>query len=472
VKDQSISTIINYCSNDYCFIGKCIDQALKISPKVTVSYCDHFFDGTPEQDAIIKKTRMENEFKGVLFIEFAFNPKLNAPAKYWANAARYAGWKYGRSGSDWILFLDADEFIESERFNQWFEASHKDADAFLLGQFWYFREPIFQARTFEQNSLLIRNRILDKAALLQDTVTSNNKRLSERHSTWVRAPRHRHMQLGLDGNPMIHNYSWVKTKQQMIKKTSSWSHHTEADWHKKIEMEFSRPFNGTDFVHEYQYNIVENRFDINVKDVDAITFDQTYGGKEKQCHPTVIDYQKIMSMDLDYYANLIRAEEFHHYFKLAAGEEHYQLLAFLSTQFQDSILIDIGTYKGASALALAYNSSNSVISYDIVSSVALKARPMNIEFRVGNVLDDMDLLLKAPVIFLDADHKTKFENKVYQALVDHSYSGLLLLDDIHLTPKMERFWQFISHAKYDLTDIGHKVGTGLIDFSGCVKILK
>ena len=47
------------------------------------------------------------------------------------------------------------------------------------------------------------------------------------------------------------------------------------------------------------------------------------------------------------------------------GISEYQLYAYLSTKFNDSIILDIGTRYGGSALALSFNESNHVRSYDI-----------------------------------------------------------------------------------------------------------
>ena len=48
----------------------------------------------------------------------------------------------------------------------------------------------------------------------------------------------------------------------MLKKVLNWGHKNDKNWSDLIEEEFSRPFNGTDFVHGYNYNIVENKFNI------------------------------------------------------------------------------------------------------------------------------------------------------------------------------------------------------------------
>jgi hypothetical protein len=39
----------------------------------------------------------------------------------------------------------------------------------------------------------------------------------------------------------------------MLKKVSTWAHKTDKNWNELIEEEFSRDFNGTDFVHNYKY---------------------------------------------------------------------------------------------------------------------------------------------------------------------------------------------------------------------------
>ena len=61
---------------------------------------------------------------------------------------------------------------------------------------------------------------------------------------------------------MMHHFSWVRTKEEMLTKVKNWGHASDKDWIVGIEEEFSRDFNGTDFVHGYSYNIVENTFNI------------------------------------------------------------------------------------------------------------------------------------------------------------------------------------------------------------------
>ena len=51
---------------------------------------------------------------------------------------------------------------------------------------------------------------------------------------------------------------------------------------------------------------------------------------------------------------------------LTAGQSEYRLYAWLSSQFENTTILDVGTRTGGSALALSYNDKNQVISYDLV----------------------------------------------------------------------------------------------------------
>ena len=63
----------------------------------------------------------------------------------------------------------------------------------------------------------------------------------------------------------MHHYSWVRTQQEMLAKVGGWGHKHDKDWATLINEEFSREFNGTDFVHGYTYVNVENYYNINIK---------------------------------------------------------------------------------------------------------------------------------------------------------------------------------------------------------------
>jgi hypothetical protein len=145
---------------------------------------------------------------------------------------------------------------------------------------------------------------------------------------------------------------------------------------------------------------------------------------------------------------------------MGAGDEHYRLLAYISTLFKGKTLLDIGTYKGDSAAALTYSGKNKVISFDLNDSLE-NVNP-NVEYKIANILDYPDLVIKAPFILLDTFHEGDFEMEFIDFLNHINYKGLIIFDDIHLNDPMKKVYNSINKEKYDLTNIGHHTGTGLV----------
>lgn len=152
--------------------------------------------------------------------------------------------------------------------------------------------------------------------------------------------------------------------------------------------------------------------------------------------------------------------------------EHYSLLAVSSLYFNNTTLFDIGTCTGASAIALAYNTKNNVISYDIQNELGVHSKPNNVEFKIGDFRLD-ELTLQSPLIVIDVDpHDGNLEAEFHNFFVQKKYNGFVLWDDVHLTGRNERgigidtWWKSLdSVEKYDLTEFGHGTGTGLIVYS-------
>jgi len=179
-----------------------------------------------------------------------------------------------------------------------------------------------------------------------------------------------------------------------------------------------------------------------------------------------LDLKQINDIDLSSLGDIITQPEFRQYFISQGGQEHYKLLAYFSTLFEDEILLDIGTYKGCSSLALSYNTNNKVKSFDLGDYKQISKNLDNIDYILGDFTDSkyLDLVMKAPLIMLDTDHEGPFEHLAYQYLKDINWVGYLLLDDIHLNKPMAEFWNQIDNEKYDITTLGHWSGTGLVIF--------
>jgi len=153
---------------------------------------------------------------------------------------------------------------------------------------------------------------------------------------------------------------------------------------------------------------------------------------------------------------------------LTAGQSEYRLYAWLSTKFNNTTILDVGTRTGGSALALSYNDKNKVISYDLVEQGASSGiKKDNITFKVQDFREDDTLDYdNISIIMIDVDpHDGTAEEEMFEYLEDKGWKGLVLLDDIGPQwPEIEDFWNRITFPKINVTEIGHMSGTGLVNF--------
>lgn len=263
MKKHPVSTIVNFCSNESRFIKATLEQALFFSEQVIVPVCDHFFDGTPENRQLLDEVYAA--FPECLFVEYPYLPekipkrvwKKVEPAHFWHSFSRLVGVSVLDEGIETVLFLDADEVPEGSRFAEWLDCSdYRHHTTLKLANYWYFREPSNQALSFEDSVVLVQRKSLESELLLHQ---------DERDAIYnlLPGPKRRHV-AGPDGQPMFHHYSWVRTKEEMLKKVRGWG---DRDWAALVNQEFAAPFRGTDFIHGYTYQIVKPSFDIQFEPV-------------------------------------------------------------------------------------------------------------------------------------------------------------------------------------------------------------
>jgi hypothetical protein len=247
-----ISTIIQYSTIDFKFLEANLKQVAKFSDEIIVPICDHFFNGTPENEDLLQKSYeiINNTPKCTGYI-FEWSG-VNTNTGYYHNVSRALGTSVATN--DWLLFIDADEIID-DNFSDWFNTVKHTTNQYWLTCHWYFREPIYRATTNESAGLLIRKEKCEWNV----NIRSERQQLLGLPNT-VNGD-HTHI-FGLNGRPLVHHFSWVRTKQEMLTKVLHWGHKNDQNWNVLIEEEFSRDFIGTDFVHGYQYEIVENKFGI------------------------------------------------------------------------------------------------------------------------------------------------------------------------------------------------------------------
>lgn len=265
MRKPPICTIVNFCSNESRFIQPCLEQAMLFSRQVIVPVCDHFFDGSPENRPLLQE--IYEAFPDCLFVEYPFKPqkipkkiwKKVDPAHFWMSLSRLIATQFVDEEIETLLFLDADEITDGARFAEWLENSDYQQHMVLkLANYWYFREPCYQALHFEDSIVLVQKRALDREILLHQ---------DERDAIYNLLPGPKRRQvMGVDGVPMFHHYSWVRTQEEMLKKARAWGHKNDRDWVALVNAEFTGPFRGTDFVHGYHYQTVKPFFEIPLQE--------------------------------------------------------------------------------------------------------------------------------------------------------------------------------------------------------------
>jgi hypothetical protein len=191
-----------------------------------------------------------------------------------------------------------------------------------------------------------------------------------------------------------------------------------------------------------------------------------------------INYSYLDKINFEKYNNIFTHDKYNSKTEFfdKPGKQHYRLLAYLSTLFNNSIILDIGTHRGSSATALSYNETNMIYTFDIVNNVTNEniKNIKNIEYKYDNLFEQegqdkwKNTILKSPLIFLDVDpHNGFMEIDFYNYLININYTGIVICDDIWYFKEMrDNFWYKIPHNyRTDLTQFGHWSGTGMIDFS-------
>lgn len=250
----SIAVIINFCTNEARFLRACIEQCRLFSQQIIVPVCERFFDGTKENHELLN--RIYASFPEVLFVEYPYISGYSPG--YLPSVSRFVGAQYLDEEIDRVFFLDADEIPEGKRILDWLEMSDWSQHSVLkMANYWYFREPRFRAKLWEDSVVFVQAKTLEPALLLHDR---------ERDAIYdlLPGPKKRNV-TGFDGAPLFHHYSWVRTKDEMIKKVKSWSHREDRDWVSLVEQEFSAPFRGTDFIHGYTYLEVDPLFEVSLE---------------------------------------------------------------------------------------------------------------------------------------------------------------------------------------------------------------
>lgn len=174
------------------------------------------------------------------------------------------------------------------------------------------------------------------------------------------------------------------------------------------------------------------------------------------------DLQTIKDMDISRLFPLANDNsDNRHILQMEAGDQHYKLLAWISMQFDNILITEIGTLGGIGTIALSFNPKNQIVSFDIRKYNWGNRTPQNAEKKL--IYEGyMDEVMKSTVIFYDAAHQGEEEFRFLKELFERGWKGMIIWDDIHLNQEMRDFWNGILAPKEDWTSLGHKTGTGVM----------
>ena len=162
--------------------------------------------------------------------------------------------------------------------------------------------------------------------------------------------------------------------------------------------------------------------------------------------------------------------------------EHYRLLAALVKLLQPKRVVEVGTFRGLSALALKkfLPAVGRITTFDLVPWESLAdtcLRPGafeddRLQQQIGDLSDPAvfelhhSLIQETELLFVDGPKDGVFERKLLQQLetVEFHKALLVVMDDIRFW-NMLAIWQDIARPKLDLTSFGHWSGTGLVDWT-------
>jgi hypothetical protein len=153
--------------------------------------------------------------------------------------------------------MDADEVPDGDRVSAFLERHGpglEPSSAYKLSNYWYFLTPELRALEHEDSVLLVHSSWVvgaDGSAALSHPrerdgiimVGSSGDRRVLRRVT------------GVNGLPMFHHFSWVRSHADLLRKVRGWGHRGQRDWVGLLSeavqaLQLGKPPH-TDFVHGY-----------------------------------------------------------------------------------------------------------------------------------------------------------------------------------------------------------------------------
>jgi hypothetical protein len=248
------------------FLEPLLTECTKFTKNIAVSYGDKLYDGT-EDDVEGFLMYFKYKYPFIKFLKYTVDLTktdlkgvVKRPTAYWCNLARWNGFQALKENVSWFMFIDGDEIPEGNEVLKWLQVTQLDQNfVYKLANYWYFKHVTFQAQTWEDSILLVHSRYLTEQSVFHDL---------ERDGIIKVANTHQKRKVdSLSGKPMFHHFSWVRGKEGLAKKLSTWAHRDDI-FHgvdvKSIVDFIYKNDEVNDCVHNYKYTRVEDIFNIGL----------------------------------------------------------------------------------------------------------------------------------------------------------------------------------------------------------------
>ncbi len=252
---MTVAAVLSFCTNDIRFLNRWIEEAKEFAHQIVIPVSDHFFNGTEENKDLLRVAYQQHP--DCTFIEFPYSnqelypsylavkPTDDTWSRLWHNFARLIGFFHVDPTNEWVLFSDVDEIFEGKRMKESLDAGHFDPyQAVRMTGYAYGRKAHIRAKKLQVLSLLVRREALrphffyhpdERYALLKqiDGVKEDEMR-------------------GVDGMPLMHHYSWVRSEEEFLKKIQSWGHRLDQEWNRLEDRDL--------YSESMEFETIENPF--------------------------------------------------------------------------------------------------------------------------------------------------------------------------------------------------------------------
>lgn len=264
---MNIGTVILATTDDIQFLHALVREAALFSTQIVLSFGTQFYNKELERESVINYflNTLSDISVPISIVRYNLNDNVIDssvnPSNYWHCHGRWVGIQSLFKHIEYVLLLDADEVPEGFVFKTWLQTGeYLKYDCMKMANYWYWREPIYRAKNVIEDSIVfIKREHADKVHLTMQT--------HERTSTFdICSGVKKREILSINGTPMFHHFSWVRTYKQMLRKVVSWGHKHDRDFVGMVHEEFSHNFSGTERMRGNSYDTVPNIFNIVLRD--------------------------------------------------------------------------------------------------------------------------------------------------------------------------------------------------------------